>query len=152
MRKKLYSDGTVQSIVEKHHQALEQAISHLAQAVGNHPPERDEIAGFFQKLIDGDWDAYAEATAREDEDMKKRDRDILQLQEKICQTMDGGGKALFDQYEELLNCRMTSELEQAYLVGYQTAIRLLLMGILPPTIFSRNSQNVSEKGDDDNET
>ena len=28
--------------------------------------------------------------------------------------------------EDCLNCRMTSELDQAYLVGYQTAIRLLL--------------------------
>ena len=40
-----------------------------------------------------------------------------------------------------LNCRMTSELDQAYLVGYQTAIRLLLMGILPAdTLLARNAR------------
>lgn len=57
--------------MQQHHLALEQAIRQLAQAVGNHPPERAEIARFFQELIDGGWDAYEEATAHESEELRK---------------------------------------------------------------------------------
>lgn len=101
---------------------------------------------FFQELIDGGWDAYEEATAHESEELRKEDREILQLQEQIRQMLDREGQRQFDRYEDCLNCRMTSELDQAYLVGYQTAIRLLLMGILPAdTLLARNARHEPEK-------
>ena len=101
---------------------------------------------FFQELIDGGWDAYEEATAHESEELRKEDREILQLQEQIRQLLDSEGQRQFDRYEDCLNCRMTSELDQAYLVGYQTAIRLLLMGILPAdTLLARNARHEPEK-------
>lgn len=60
--------------------------------------------------------------------------------------LDREGQRQFDRYEDCLNCRMTSELDQAYLVGYQTAIRLLLMGILPAdTLLARNAWHEPEK-------
>ena len=133
MRKDLNAGGSLRAVMQQYHLALEQAICQLAQAVGNHPPERAEIALFFQELIDGGWDAYEEATAHESEELRKEDREILQLQEQIRQMLDREGQRQFDRYEDWLNCRMTSELDQAYLVGYQTAIRLLLMGILAST-------------------
>ena len=58
MPRNLSANSSLQSILLKHQLALEQAILQLAQAVGNRPPEREEIAGFFQDLIDGGWDAY----------------------------------------------------------------------------------------------
>ena len=81
MRKDLNAGGSLRAVMQQHHLALEQAIRQLAQAVGNHPPERAEIALFFQELIDGGWDAYEEATAHESEELRKEDREILQLQE-----------------------------------------------------------------------
>ena len=91
-------------------------------------------------------DAYEEATAHESEELRKEDREILQLQEQIRQMLDREGQRQFDRYEDCLNCRMTSELDQAYLVGYQTAIRLLLMGILPAdTLLARNARHEPEK-------
>ena len=57
MRKDLNAGGSLRAVMQQHHLALEQAIRQLAQAVGNHPPERAEIARFFQELIDGGWDA-----------------------------------------------------------------------------------------------
>ena len=139
MRKDLNAGSSLRAIIQQHHLALEQAIRQLAQAVGNHPPERAEIARFFQELIDGGWDAYEEATAHESEELRKEDREILQL-------LDSEGQRQFDRYEDCLNCRMTSELDQAYLVGYQTAIRLLLMGILPAdTLLARNAWHEPEK-------
>lgn len=60
--------------------------------------------------------------------------------------LDREGQRQFDRYEDCLNCRMTSELDQAYLVGYQTAIRLLLMGILPAdTLLARNARHEPEE-------
>ena len=60
--------------------------------------------------------------------------------------LDREGQRQFDRYEDWLNCRMTSELDQAYLVGYQTAIRLLLMGILPAdTLLARNARHEPEE-------
>ena len=153
MPRNMSANSSLQSILLKHQLALEQAILQLAQAVGNRPPEREEIAGFFQDLIDGGWDAYEEATAHESEELRKEDREILQIQGQIRKMLDGEKQVLFDRYEDLLNCRMTSELDQAYLTGYQTAIRFLLMGILPTnTMLARYSRNISERGDEKNET
>ena len=71
MRKDLNAGRSLRAVMQQHHLALEQAIRQLAQAVGNHPPERAEIARFFQELIDGGWDAYEEATAHESEELSK---------------------------------------------------------------------------------
>ena len=48
MPRNLSANSPLQSILLKHQLALERAIRQLAQAVGNRPPEREEIAGFFQ--------------------------------------------------------------------------------------------------------
>lgn len=153
MPKKHQTNGALRSVVKKYQKSLAQAIGQLAQAVGNHPLEQVEIACFFQALIDGDWDAYEEATVHNSEELRKQDREILQVQEQIRQILNGENQVLFDQYEDLLNCRMTSELDQAYLVGYQTAIRLLLMGILPAnTLLTRDTQHALEKGSENYET
>lgn len=154
MQRKPHTNDSLRSIVKKHQLALEQAIRKLAQAVGNQPLEREDISAFFQALISGEWDAYEEATAHEsDEELRKQDREILQLQEKLRNLLSEDSQDLFVRYEAMLNCRMTSELDHAYLVGYQTAIRFLLMGILPTeAVLSYNSQNASEEGEDGCET
>lgn len=153
MQKNHQTNGALRSVIKKYQKSLAQVIGQLAQAVGNYPPEQVDIACFFQELIDGDWDAYEEATAHNSEELRKQDREILQMQEQIRQTLNEENQVLFDRYEDLLNCRMTSELDQAYLVGYQTAIRLLLMGILPAdTLLTRDAQHAPEKGSENYET
>ena len=154
MQRKPHTNDSLRSIVKKHQLSLEQAICRLAQAVGNQPLEREDISAFFQALISGEWDAYEEATAHEsDEELRKQDREILQLQEKLRNLLSEDSQDLFVRYEAMLNSRMTSELDHAYLVGYQTAIRFLLMGILPTeAVLTHNSQNASEEGEDNYET
>ena len=44
MRKDLNAGGSLRAVMQQYHLALEQAICQLAQAVGNHPPERAERA------------------------------------------------------------------------------------------------------------
>ena len=68
------------------------------------------------------------------------------LQDQILQQLGSEHRELLDKYETLLYNRTSTELEMAFLVGYQTAIRFLLMGILPLQAFSRDSD-----GDDQNE-
>ena len=87
MRKDLNAGSSLRAIMQQHHLALEQAIRQLAQAVGNHPPERAEIARFFQELIDGGWDAYEEATAHESEELRKEDREICRSRSDNCWTV-----------------------------------------------------------------
>ena len=153
MQKNHQTNGALRSVIKKYQKSLAQVIGQLAQAVGNYPPEQVDIACFFQELIDGDWDAYEEATAHNSEELRKQDREILQMQEQIRQTLNEENQVLFDRYEDLLNCRMTSELDQAYLTGYQTAIRFLLIGILPTnTMLAHYSRNISERGDEKSET
>ena len=48
MPRNLSANSSLQSILLKHQLALERAIRQLAQAVGNRPPEREEIAAFFK--------------------------------------------------------------------------------------------------------
>ena len=67
-------------------------------------------------------------------------------QDQILQQLGLDHRELLDKYETLLYNRTSTELELAFLVGYQTAIRFLLMGILPLHAFSRDSD-----GDDQNE-
>ena len=50
MPRNMSANSSLQSILLKHQLALEQAILQLAQAVGNRPPEREEIAGFFMPM------------------------------------------------------------------------------------------------------
>ena len=118
MQRNPHTNDSLRSIVKKHQLSLEQAICRLAQAVGNQPPEREDISAFFQALISGNWDAYEEATAHESAELRKQDREILQLQEKLREQLDEDGQDLFVRYEAMLNSRMTSELDHAYLVGY----------------------------------
>ena len=51
MRKDLNAGGSLRAVMQQHHLALEQAIRQLAQAVGNHPPERAEIARFSRNSL-----------------------------------------------------------------------------------------------------
>ena len=51
MRKDLNAGGSLRAVMQQYHLALEQAICQLAQAVGNHPPERAEIARFSRNSL-----------------------------------------------------------------------------------------------------
>ena len=83
MQKNHQTNGALRSVIKKYQKSLAQVIGQLAQAVGNYPPEQVDIACFFQELIDGDWDAYEEATAHNSEELRKQDREILQMQEYV---------------------------------------------------------------------
>lgn len=79
--------------------------------------------------------------------LREIDRQILQLQEEISRALGPEHQDVLSQYECLANSRMTKELDHAFLIGYQTAIRLLLMGVLPlPALVADNSTGEENGG------
>lgn len=136
MRKMPNAHEVLRTVLSNRQAALELAVRQLAQAVGGHAPNQEEITAFFHDFMDGYWDAFEEATSHDTDDLKEIDREILELQAQISQALDQEHQELLNQYEGLANNRMTTELDHAFLVGYQTAIRLLLMGILPLSAFT----------------
>lgn len=131
----------VQTALKNRCQSLEHMIRQLAQAVGNRAPEHEEIAAFFHSFMDGGWDAFEEASAHDTGELKDMDKEILNIQRQLSRLLEEEHPDLIGKYEDLLNIRMTRELDQAFLVGYQTAIRLLLMGILPVSVFTQEVCN-----------
>ena len=146
MQRKENVNDTLKAVLQKHWTMLIQAVRQLAQAVGNRPPESEEVAAFFHDFMDGYWDVFEETTAHSKEELKQADRQSQMLQDQILQQLGSEHRELLDKYETLLYNRTSTELEMAFLVGSQTAIRFLLMGILPLQAFSRDSD-----GDDQNE-
>lgn len=145
--------NTMRTVLESRRTMLELAIRQLAQALGGHAPDQEEIAAFFHDFMDGYWDAFEEATSHDSDDLRETDRQILQLQEQISRALGPGHQDMLSQYECLANSRMTKELDHAFLVGYQTAVRLLLMGVLPlPAFVAGDNADKENEGGDDNET
>lgn len=153
MLKMLNAHNAMRTVLENRRITLELALRQLAQTVGGQAPDQEEIVAFFHDFMDGYWDAFAEATAHNTTKLKQADVQSQELQKQILQQLDPAHRELFGEYEALLYSRTTTEVEQAFLVGYQTAIRFLLMGILPLQTFTNTSGvDSEEKGDVQNET
>ena len=131
----------LKKIMGRRQKSLETAIGKVAEAVGLPTPGEAEVAAFFHDLIDGAWDAYEEATAHTAAEMKVLDHEILKLESEIFHVLGEENRDLLNQYSSLINQRTTSELEHSYLVGYQTGIRLLLMGSLPLKSFTTGAED-----------
>lgn len=136
----------MKTFISSRRSALVQAIEQLARAGGTSSPSKQEMAGFFQDFMGGSWDAFEEATAPNSGELKEITNQILQLQKQIRDLLGEEHQGIFIQYEDLVNRRATGELDHAFLAGYQTALRLLLMGLLPvPDLMHSGSQIQSEK-------
>lgn len=112
---------------------LAQALEQIAQAL---PPDFDHEAGrvpaFFHGFMDGFWTPFEEICRPDDsKELKEATEAVRALERSLTQRLDQGQRKLLDQFCEAMNARGTEELERAFLIGYQVAIRLVLMGLLP---------------------
>ena len=145
--------NAMRAVLENRRITLELALRQLAQTVGGQAPDQEEIVAFFHDFMDGYWDAFEEATSHDSDDLREIDRQILQLQKEISRALGPEHQDVLSQYECLANSRMTKELAHAFLIGYQTAIRLLLMGVLPfPALVADNSTGEENGRCNDNKT
>ncbi len=112
--------------------SLAQALEQIAQAL---PAELEHrvsgIPAFFHSFMDGFWTPFEEACATDTEYLRQANQTVLALEKELKQSVDPAHYPLLDKFCTAVNNRGTGELEHAFLVGYQSAIRLMLMGILP---------------------
>lgn len=135
--------------------ALELALQSLAQAMGSRPLEHSDISEFFHSFMDNCWDPYEEVTRHDTDALRQADHLVLQKEHQLLEALGEEHRDLMEQYSELNSNRAVKELEYAFLVGYQCALRFILLGILPPAELMRGGQRepgTTEKELDKNET
>ena len=111
---------------------LAQALEQIAQVL---PAELERstsgVPAFFHDFMDGFWTPFEEACAPDTEYLRQANQTVLALEKELKQSVDPAHYPLLDKFCDAVNNRGTGELEHAFLVGYQSAIRLMLMGVLP---------------------
>lgn len=111
---------------------LGQALEQITQVL---PAELERSASgvpaFFHNFMDGFWTPFEEACAPDTEYLRQANQTVLALEKELKQSVDPAHYPLLDKFCDAVNNRSTGELEHAFLVGYQSAIRLMLMGVLP---------------------
>lgn len=143
---------TMRTFISNRQSALTQAIKQLSQAGGTPDPSQQEMAAFFRDFMSGGWDVFEEVSASDSGELREITKQILRLQRQIRDILGEEHQSTFIQYEDLANRRATGELDHAFLVGYQTALRLLLMGLLPVPILMHSGsqiQSAERRGEDD---
>ena len=109
-----------------------QALEQIAQSLlKNFKHEFRSVPAFFHDFIDGFWTPFEEVCQAKTEGLKKAGQEIRSLEQSLIQSLSQEQRILLDQFCAALNARNSEELECAFLVGYQTAIRLTLMGFPP---------------------
>lgn len=126
---------------------LIRVLGHLADALtggtapGNSlgavcPPE------FFRALMDGEWDVFQELSTPVSAQYRQKQKQTRELRRQLQDVLSPEQCALLDQYQAALLAEEPEELEHAFLVGYQTAVKLVLMGVTPKdTLLPRKEEN-----------
>lgn len=136
------------SILANRRTELEQAIRQLAVAAGNKDLDEEAVRLFFQEVLDNSWDAFEEATCNKSSALRELNEQILGMESRIVKLIGEENKNLMDQYATMVNCRDRHELEEAYLIGYQCALRFMLMGIMPAPVLMQGYWDREEKDGD----
>lgn len=89
------------------------------------PPE------FFRDLMSGDWDIYQELSTPKSARYRKKQEEARTLANQLQTILGAEHRNLLDRYQAALLAEETEELEHAFLTGYQTAIKLILLGVTP---------------------
>ena len=120
------------SIFIQHQAELEQGLQQLAGALG-YDQELTPPAEFFQ-AFSGFWDPFQEACEAGNQRQKEITAKIRSLEKQLRQGMTPDAQDMLGQYSDLLAERNSTGLDYAFLVGYQCAFRLLIMGLSPGTV------------------
>ena len=149
MQKKQSPQEVCKAILTNRRPELEQAIRQLAAAAGNRELNEEEISLFFQEVMDNCWDAFEEATCNKSPELQELNKRILEMESRILKLIGKENGKLMDRYAALVNSRDQHELEEAFLVGYQCAIRFVLMGIMPvPVLMQGYREREKEERDE----
>lgn len=89
------------------------------------------IRKFFHEFMDGDWSPFEEACTVSSAEYREKNQAAKELEQKLSALLGKEQRELLEQYEDAVLAREPSAREHAFLVGYQSAVRLFLMGVTP---------------------
>lgn len=123
----------------QHIQVLTHALQGIAGSIGMDPAFVD-APQFFYDYMYGDWHPYIEASNPATEDLKARNQNVLHLVTYLESLLPKEAHRKVEEYIDAVNNRYSAELDYAYMVGFQTAFRMLLLGITDPDLLMAKFQ------------
>lgn len=122
----------------QHLPELEQALRQMANALG--ADGRTDISGFFWEFISGCWDPFEEVCEEIAQRQEGTTGEIRALGRTLRELTASEHRPLLEKYSGLLIDRNNTALDYAFLMGYQCAIRFILMGIIPASKFLKEQE------------
>lgn len=95
------------------------------------PTDASAIRALFHEIMDGDWNPFEEVCKVSTPAYRERNRVAKELEQRLRALLGAEQRELLEQYEDAVLAREPLAREHAFLVGYQSAIRLFLMGVTP---------------------
>ena len=116
--------------VAQHEKELEEVLRQMAAAL-TRDTQFSSISEFFSAFMRGFWEPFPEICQVETQRHKQIREELVGLEQQIRAAIDPDTYQQFCRYGDLLSQRNSDSLEDAFLVGFQCAIRFLLLGIVP---------------------
>ena len=121
---------------------LTRALGRLADTLASVTGPRTSLEStctpeFFRAIMDGEWDVFQELSTPAGSQYREKHEKVLALEEQLRAMLGEQDRPLLEQYQEALMAEEPEELEHAFLVGYQTAMKLILMGVTPITTIAQ---------------
>jgi len=130
------------NLFAEHQTDLLQALRQLAGALG-HNQFHTDLSQFFSDFMRGFWDPYEEVCIESKRQQEKTTMEIRAMENLLKVELSPDLFSLFSQYSGLVAKRNNTVLDYAFLVGYQCAFRLLLMGLSPVAeVFQREEEEL----------
>ena len=127
----------------QHIQVLTHALQGIAGSIGMAPAFVD-APQFFYNYMYGDWHPYMEASEPATADLKVRNQNVLHLVNYLESLLPKEAHRKVEEYIDAVNNRYTAELDYAYMVGFQTAFRMMLLGITDPELIMSKIQPTAD--------
>lgn len=127
----------------QHIRVLTHALQGIAGSIGMAPAFVD-APQFFYNYMYGDWHPYMEASEPATEDLKARNQNVLHLVNFLESLLPKEAHRKVEEYIDVVNNRYTAELDYAYMVGFQTAFRMMLLGITDPELIMSKIQPTAD--------
>jgi len=124
----------------EHQTELVQALRQLASVLGQDQTHAG-LSRFFSNFMRGFWDPYEEVCTVSNRQQGKTTAEILELEKLLKDKLPPDLFSLFSRYGDLLTSRNSAALDYAFLVGYQSAFRFLLMGLSPGATVFQGEEN-----------
>lgn len=111
---------------------LLQALRQLANALGIDKAYCNS-EDFFRDFMCGFWEPFDEVSRVGNQEQSKLNEEIKAYRALIEAKINPETKELLDHYTDLLGGRNGEALSYAFLVGYQSAFRFILLGLSKPS-------------------